>query len=57
MARCRDPARALTNPEGRIQLSALPLDSFDAIGLRLLGTFEGDAGNQAPQILYAPRGA
>jgi hypothetical protein len=50
------PLVLVTNQMGQIELNALPLDSFDATGLQSLGTFEGDAGDQAPQILYVPRG-
>ena len=56
----RDAATALvlaTNQMGQVELSQLPLDSFDVTGLRPLGDFGRPAEGQIPQILYVPRGA
>jgi dipeptidyl aminopeptidase/acylaminoacyl peptidase len=50
------PLVLVANQAGRIELNALPISSFEATGLRSLGAFKGDAGNQLPQILYVPRG-
>lgn len=55
----RDATTALvlvTNQMAQVELSALPLDSFDVNGLQPLGHFGAPAQDQMPQLLYVPRG-
>jgi dipeptidyl aminopeptidase/acylaminoacyl peptidase len=50
------PLVLLVNDEGKLELHALPISSFDATGLRPLATFDAEPTGAPPaQILYAPR--
>ena len=51
------PLVLLTNQAGQVELDALPVDAFDATGLRPLGEFGEPVEGQIPQILYVPPGA
>ena len=50
------PLVLVTNQLAQVELSALPLDSFDIAGLQPLAQFGAPAQDQIPQILYVPRG-
>ncbi len=46
----------IADQNGKIELNALPISSFDPTGLRPLAAFGKQAADQVSQILYVPRG-
>jgi len=52
----KTPLLLIADQNGKIELNALPISSFDPTGLRPLAAFGKQAAGQVSQILYVPRG-